>query len=78
VRLARRAYFVTMRFLVKNLPIKGTNMTSLVQRKTVTRFALLAFVVCSVISVAAAQATKPTVYKIAEAGVQLDLRPAGK
>ena len=51
-------------------------MTSLLQTKIVSRFALIAFAVCALVSVAAAQATKPTVYKIAEAGVQIDL-PAG-
>src|SRR3982751_2169326 len=51
-------------------------MTSGLQRQIVTRFAFIAFAVCSLVSVAAAQGTKPTVYKIAEAGIQIDL-PAG-
>jgi hypothetical protein len=51
------------------------NMTSVMTR-TLVRLTLTAIALLTVISVAHAQAAKPTVYKIADAGVQIDL-PTG-
>jgi len=52
------------------------NMTSFVPGMTLVRFGLMAIAVLTLISAANAQGTKPTVYKIAEAGIQIDL-PSG-
>jgi len=51
-------------------------MTSFMPGRIVTRFALAVIAVLTMISAAKAQETKPTIYKIAEAGVQIDL-PSG-
>jgi hypothetical protein len=50
--------------------------TSFLAVRTLVQFSLTAVVLLTLISAANAQGTKPTVYKIAEAGVQLDL-PSG-
>lgn len=52
------------------------NMTSFVPGKALVQFALTAIAVLTMISAANAQGTTPKVYKIAEAGVQMDL-PSG-
>jgi len=52
------------------------NMTSFVPGMTLVRFGLMAIAVLTLISAANAQGTIPTVYKIAEAGIQIDL-PSG-
>lgn len=51
-------------------------MTSLLPRRTFARFTLITLAVLTLISSANAQGAKPTVYKIGEAGVQMDL-PSG-
>ena len=51
-------------------------MTSIVPNRILFRFLLMVVAALTLISAANAQATKPTVYKIAEAGIQMDL-PAG-
>src|SRR5258708_2459129 len=51
-------------------------MTSLLSNITLVRFLLMVVAALTLISAANAQVTKPTVYKIAEAGVPMDL-PAG-
>src|ERR1051325_875161 len=51
-------------------------MISLLSNMTLVRFLLMVIVTLTLISAANAQGTKPTVYKIAEAGIQMDL-PAG-
>jgi hypothetical protein len=51
-------------------------MTSHLPGRTLIRFALTAIAGLTLLSAANAQGSKPTVYKIAEAGIQLDL-PSG-
>ena len=52
------------------------NMTSHVPGRTLVRFALTAIAGLTLLSAANAQGTKPTVFKIADAGIQMDL-PSG-
>lgn len=51
-------------------------MTSIVLNRILVRFLLIVVAALTLISAANAQVTKPTIYKIAEAGIQMDL-PAG-
>ena len=51
-------------------------MTSIVPNRILIRLLLIVIAALTLISAAKAQATKPTVYKIAEAGIQMDL-PSG-
>ena len=50
------------------------NLTRLKQL-TLARFSAIAFAVFALVSAVAAQSAQPTIYKIAEAGVQIDLPP---